>query len=106
MYFSWLFSSNVYSKTCMAVQQLYTSSSESLLNDGEKPNQPKRYLCPKCDYGKISVLALSKSDIHKSIYRNDGHSGKTDAFCKHKSSPIHNRAIEVIYILPRSGHDA
>ena len=47
-----------------------TSSSESLSNDGEKCNQPKRLLFPKCDYGrKISVkcLALSRSDIHKSI---------------------------------------
>ena len=32
-----------------------TSSLESLLNDSEKPNQPKRFLFPKCDYGKISV---------------------------------------------------
>ena len=32
-----------------------TSSLESLPNDSEKPNQPKRHLCPKCDYGKISV---------------------------------------------------
>ena len=28
-----------------------TSSSESLLNDCEKPNQPKKLLFPKCDYG-------------------------------------------------------
>ena len=29
-----------------------TTSSESLLNDGEKPNQPKRLLLlPKCNYG-------------------------------------------------------
>ena len=34
---------------------LATSSSEFLPNDGEKPNQPKRFLLPKCDYGKISV---------------------------------------------------
>ena len=27
-----------------------TSSSESLSNDGEKPNYPKRLLFPKCDY--------------------------------------------------------
>ena len=50
-----------------------TSSSESLPNDGEKPNQPKRLLFPKYDYGhKISMkhalsLALSRSGIHKSV---------------------------------------
>ena len=32
-----------------------TSSSECLPNDGEKPNQPKRLLLPKCGYGKVSV---------------------------------------------------
>ena len=35
-----------------------TSSSESLPNDGEKPNQLKILLFPKCDYG-------SKNDFHK-----------------------------------------
>ena len=49
-----------------------TSSSESLPSDGEKPNQPKRLLFSKCDFGKISVkhafsLVFSKSGIHKSI---------------------------------------
>ena len=50
-----------------------TASSESLSNDGEKPNQPKRFLFTKCDYGhKISMkhafsLALHRSGIHKSI---------------------------------------
>ena len=52
-----------------------TSSSESLSNNGEKPNQPKRSLFPECDYGEISVkheviyafsLALSINGIHKS----------------------------------------
>ena len=28
-----------------------TLSPESLLNDCEKPNQPKKLLLPKCDYG-------------------------------------------------------
>ena len=32
-----------------------TSSSESLPNDGEKPNQPKRFLFLKSDCGKIFV---------------------------------------------------
>ena len=50
-----------------------TSSSESLPNDGVKPNQPKRLLFLKCDYDhKISMksvfsLALNRSGIHKSI---------------------------------------
>ena len=50
-----------------------TSSSESLPNDGEKSNQPKRFLFQKCDYGKIYTKgalfqsALSNSGIHKSI---------------------------------------
>ena len=32
-----------------------TLSLESLPNDSEKPNQPKRLLFPKCNYDKISV---------------------------------------------------
>ena len=50
-----------------------TLSSEFLSNDGEKPNQPKRFMFPKCNYGsKISMkhafsLALSRIVIHKSI---------------------------------------
>ena len=49
------------------------SSSESLPNDGEKPNQ------------------------HKSMLERYSHSGKTSAFCKHKSSSLHNQSIEMIY---------
>ena len=39
------------------------------------------------------------------LYWKDDRSGKTGAFCKHKSSSLHNEAVEVIYSLPRSGHD-
>ena len=41
--------------SCSVATSVATSSSESLLNDGEKSNQPKKFLLPKCDYGKISV---------------------------------------------------
>ena len=30
-----------------------TSSSESLPNASEKPNQPKKFFFPKCDYGSV-----------------------------------------------------
>ena len=62
--------------TTAASYSVATSSSESLSNNGEKPNQPKRSLFPECDYGKISVkyevicafsLAPSISGIHESI---------------------------------------
>ena len=36
------------------------------------------------------------------IYWKDSRSG---GFCKHSSS-LYNQAVEVIYSLPRSGHDA
>ena len=77
-----------------------TSSSEPLAKYGEKPNQPKRFMFPKCDYGKISVmyaLALSRSGIHKfdQVYWKDGLSGKSDAFCKGKPSSLHYQAVEV-----------
>ena len=45
---------NVTSTTAVGYS-VATSSSESLLNDCEKPNQPKKLLFPKCDYGKIFV---------------------------------------------------
>ena len=45
---------NVTSTTAVSCS-VATSSSESLLNDGEKPNQPKRFLFPEYDYGKISM---------------------------------------------------
>ena len=79
-----------------------TSSSESLPNDGEKPNQPKRFLFPKCDYGIISIksasaLQCSAEVVFLIIYWEDGCSRKTGAFCKHKSSSFHNQAVEVIF---------
>ena len=64
---------NVTSTTTLAVQLIATSTSESLSNDCEKPNQPKRLFFLKCDCGKISVkhafslATLSGSGIHKSI---------------------------------------
>ena len=41
---------NVTSTTAVGYS-VATSSSESLLNDCEKPNQPKKLVFPKCDYG-------------------------------------------------------
>ena len=55
---------------------LTTSSLESLPNDSEKPNQPKRLLFPKCNYGKISVKTAC---IQYSI--------------KHKSNSLYNEAV-------------
>ena len=68
-----------------------TSSSESLPNDGEKPNQPKRPLFPKWDYGH----ALSKSSIHKSILEELLY-WETGGFCTHKSGSLYNQVVEVI----------
>ena len=46
----------MYVKSTTAVScSVTTSSLEFLPNDSEKPNQPKRLLFPKCNYGKISV---------------------------------------------------
>ena len=73
-----------------------TLLSESLPNDGEKPNQPKRLLFPKCDRsnGKISIqhtfsFALSKNGIIN-LYWKDGHFVKTGGFCKHKYSSLYS----------------
>ena len=33
-----------------------TSTSASLPNVGEKPNQPKQFSFPNCDYGKKTVM--------------------------------------------------
>ena len=33
------------------------------------------------------------------LYWKDDRSGKTGAFCKHKSNSLHNQAIDVIYIV-------
>ena len=30
------------------------------------------------------------------LHRKDGHSGKTDGFCKHKFSSLYNQAVEVV----------
>ena len=61
---------NVTSTTALSCS-VATLSSESLPNDDEKPNQPKKFLIPNCDYGKICeaciLVALSRSSIHHKI---------------------------------------
>ena len=42
--------------TIAASCSVATSSSESLPNVGEKPNQPKRFLFPKREYGKKTIV--------------------------------------------------
>ena len=88
-----------------------TSSSESLPNSVERPNQPKRFLFLKCNYGKISVKHTNfystqqKCMVFINLYCKDGHSGKTGAFCKYKSSSLHYQAVEMIHSLPGNGRD-
>ena len=95
--------------TTAVIYSVTTLLSESLRNDGEKPNQPKKLLFPKCDRsnGKIFIqhafsLALNKSGIIN-LYWKDGHFEKTGGFCKHKYSSLYSQALEVIYSSPRSG---
>ena len=45
---------NVTSTTVVSCS-VATSSPKSLSKDGEKPNQLKRFLFPKCNYDKISL---------------------------------------------------
>ena len=83
-----------------------TSSSESLPNDGERSNEPKRLLFPKCDYawlklisvkhafGLLVVASYSVEVVFINLYCNNGHSGKMVGFCKHKSSSLYNQAVE------------
>ena len=59
-YYGLLCSMNVTSTTAVSCS-VATSSSESLANDGEKHNQPKRLLFTKCDYGQISIQFNSDS---------------------------------------------
>ena len=81
-----------------AVSCSVATLSESLSNDNEKPNQPKRLLFPKCNYGcKISMKhAFSLEVVFINLYWKDGCSGKTGGFCKRKLSSLYNQAIEVI----------
>ena len=51
-----------------------TSSSQSLPNNDEKPNQPKRLLFLKCDYGKISVKHVYNNIILYSQFSTSWHS--------------------------------
>ena len=76
-----------------------TSSLESLPNDGEKPNQPKRLLFSKGDYGHKIFIKRSYSLVKHSAevlfinpYWKDDCSGtgKTGGFCKYKSSSLYN----------------
>ena len=62
---------NVTSTTAVSCS-VGSSSSESLPNDGEKPNHLKRFLFPICGNGKIFIKHAfghysSRSGIHKHI---------------------------------------
>ena len=51
----------------------------------------------------LLISIFNKPFIH--LYWKGGCSEKTGGFCKHKSSSLHNKAVEVIYSLPKSGCD-
>ena len=76
-----------------------TSSSESLLNDCEKP---KKLLFLNCDLiwlnFREACIQFSRRHSAKVVFINlywkDGHSGKTGGFCKHKFSSLYNQAVE------------
>ena len=85
-----------------------TSLSEPLPNDGESPISQRGFCFQNAvmvNFHEAYILALNRSGIHKSILEG-WLFWETGAFCKHKSSSLHNQAIEVIYSLPRSGRDA
>ena len=87
-----------------------TSSSESLPNYGEMLNQPKRFfqnvIMDNIYFREGCILAHESAEVaFINLYWKDGPSWKISAFCKHKSSFLHNQAVEVVYSLPRSGHD-
>ena len=69
-----------------AVSCSVATLSESLPNDDEKPNQPKRLLFPKCYYGcKVSMKrAFGLEVVFINLYWKDGCSGKTGGFCKRR----------------------
>ena len=83
-----------------------TSSSESLLNDCKKPNQPKKLLFPICDLiwlnFREACIHLAALSVHSAevvfinLYWKDSFSGKTVGFCKHKSSSLYSQAVEMI----------
>ena len=85
-----------------------TSSSESLLNGCEKPNQPKKLLFPICDLiwlnfreaciqFNLAVLNMHSAEvIFINLYWKDSRSRRTVGFCKHKSSSVYSQAVEMI----------
>ena len=81
-----------------------TSSSESLLNDCEKPNQSKKLLFLKCDLIWLNFheariqfsTGHSAEVVFINPYWKDSPFGKTAGFCKHKSSSLYNQVVEVI----------
>ena len=45
------------------------------------------------------LLGVVFINLHWNDFGKDGSSGKTGVLCKHKSSSLHNQAVEVIYSL-------
>ena len=89
-----------------------TSSSESFPIDVEKPNQRKRF----CFRNAIMVIKISiKLSMHFSTQQKcylQNHTGRMIVLGKLVNSvsinPVYStcsQAVEVIYILPRHGHD-
>ena len=80
-----------------------TSSSESLPNDGKKPNQPKRPLFLKRNYAQgvrfhpSCEACISAEVVFINLYWKNGRTGKSGGFCKHISGSLYNQAVEVIY---------
>ena len=78
-----------------------TSSSGSLLNDCEKPNELKKLLFPKCDLIWLNFRewhsALHSAEVvFINLHWKDSRSRKTIRFCKHKSSSPYSQSVEVI----------
>ena len=104
----WHKMTSTHASTIAASCSVATSSSESLPNDVKKPNQPMRLLFPKynrgCDYrgtegfyeACIKFSTQHAEVVFINLYWKDGRFGITDGFCKHKSSSLHNQAVELI----------
>ena len=69
-----------------------TSSSQSLPNNDEKSNQPKRPLFPKWDEGR----GLQQKQSFINLYWKNGRTGNTGGFCKHISGSLYIQVVEVI----------
>ena len=73
-----------------------TSSSESLPNDAEKPNQPMKHSFPKFDYARKMAIKSVDSVYHSAemvfinLYWKDCCTGKSGRFCKHKPRSLYN----------------